>query len=94
MRVAKTVGGSHLLNRDEYVSTQQIQSIFFFFRPAAKSSQDQATDLSEPDVTAAQEQQTMDVTRQGILHQVYLRCPIVYDHLDTCALYKGKRLLF
>ena len=34
----------------------------------------------------------MDVTRQGILQEVQLRHPIVYDNLDIWALYKEKRL--
>lgn len=90
MRFAKKIDGSKLFKRDEYLSPQQIQS--FFSRLAAKSRRDQASDVSEPDVIAAQEQQMMDATRQGILHQVQLRHPIVYDNLDICALYKGKRL--
>jgi len=34
----------------------------------------------------------MDVARQAILQEVPLQHPIVYDYLDICALYKGKRL--
>ena len=41
---------------------------------------------------AIEEQQQMDVTRQGILQEVQLRHPIVYDNLDIWALYKEKRL--
>ena len=58
---------------------------------AARSRQDHG-DLSEADITAAQDEQLFDDTRQAILQQVQLRHPIVYDNLDICALYRGKRL--
>jgi len=58
---------------------------------AAKCCYDQG-DLSVPGITAAEEQQPIDVTRQAILQEVQLRHPIVYDNLDICALYKEKRL--
>ena len=54
---------------------------------AAKCRYDQ-DDLSVPDITAAEEQQQMDVARQAILQEVQLRHPIVY----ICSLYKEKRL--
>ena len=75
--------------RTEYLTTQQVQS-FFFSRMAAKCRYDQ-DDLSKPDITAAEEQQQMDVARQAI-RQVQLRHPIVHDNLDICSLYKEKRL--
>lgn len=89
MRFAKKMDGSKLFKRDEYLTTQQVQS--FFSRMAAKCRYDQG-DLSAPDIVAAEEQQQMDVTRQAILQEVQLRHPIVYDNLDICALYKEKRL--
>ena len=89
MRFAKKINGSKLFKRDEYLTTQQVQS--FFSRMAVKCRYDQG-DLSVPDIMAAEEQQQMDVTRQAILQEVQLRHPIVYDNLDICALYKEKRL--
>jgi len=89
MRFAKKMDGSKLFKRDEYLTSQQVQS--YFSRMAAKCRYDQ-DDLSVPDITAAEEQQQMDVARQAILQEVQLRHPIVYDNLDICALYKGKRL--
>ena len=89
MRFAKKMDGSKLFKRDEYLTTQQVQS--FFSRMAAKCRYDQG-ELSAPDIMAAEEQQQMDVTRQAILQEVQLRHPIVYDNLDICALYKEKRL--
>lgn len=89
MRFAKKMDGSRLFKREEYLSPQQVQS--FFSRMAARSRQDHG-DLSEADITAAQDEQLFDDTRQAILQQVQLRHPIVYDNLDICALYRGKRL--
>ena len=56
---------------------------------AARSRQG---DLPEQDITAAQDQQMLDATRQEIIDQVQLCHPIVYDNLDICAMHKGKRL--
>ena len=89
MRFAKKMDGSKLFKRDEYLTTQQVQS--YFSRMAAKCRYDQ-DDLSVPDITAAEEQQQMDVARQAILQEVQLRHPIVYDNLDICSLYKEKQL--
>lgn len=89
MRFAKSIDGTKLFKSDEYLSAQQIQG--FFSRMAAKLRHGQC-DLLEADIIAAEEQQMLDVTRQTILEQVQLRHPVVYDNLDICALYKGKRL--
>ena len=81
------MGGTKLFSRDEYLNHQQVQS--FFSRMAARSRQG---DLSKQDITAAQDQQMLDATRQEIPDQVQLGHPIVYDNLDICAMNTGKRL--
>ena len=87
MRFAKNMDGTKLFSRDEYLNHQQIQP--FFSRMAARSRQG---DLPEQDITAVQDQQMLDATRQEILDQVQLCHPIVYDNLDIWAMHKGKRL--
>ena len=77
--------------QERRVPQHAASAVFFFPRMAAKSRHDQG-DLPAPDVTAAEEQQQMDVTRQAILQEVQLRYPIVYDNLDICAMYKEERL--
>ena len=77
MRFTKKMDGTKLILRDEYLNHQQVQS--FFSRMAARLHQG---DLSEHDITAAQDQQMLDATRREILDQVQLGHPIVYDNLD------------
>ena len=89
MRFAKKMDGLKLFKRNEYLTTQQVQS--FFSRMVAKCHYDQG-ELSAPDIMAAEEQRQMDVTRQAILQEVQLWDPIVCDNLDFCALYREKRL--
>ena len=77
MTFAKKMDGTKLFSRDEYLNHQQVQS--FFPRMAARSRQG---DLSEQDITAVQDQQVLDATRQEILDQ---------DNLNNCAINTGKR---
>ena len=48
-------------------------------------------DLSEKDIETAEDHQMFDA-RQGILDQVQLHYPIVYDNLDICSMHEVKRL--
>ena len=84
MRAANDCSGKRLFSRNEFLTSQQIQS--FFSRVAAKRNVDIVTEEEKEEELSARQEEVLSEMRSDVSTQVALHHPVMYDTYNICDL--------
>ena len=84
MGAANDCSGKRLFSRNEFLSSQQIQS--FFSRVAAKRNVDIVTEEEKEEELSAHQEEVLSEMRSDVSTQVALHHPVMYDTYNICDL--------
>ena len=85
MRYKKNEAGNRLFAVDEVLTPQQVQS--YFSRMAAKLKKRHNGVITKEEITAAEEDEALLLTRATVTGQCQVAGPIVFESFNLCSLY-------
>ena len=86
MRYKKNEAGNRLFAVDEFLTPQQVQS--YFSRMAAKLKKRHYGDITKEEITAAEEDEALSLTRATVTGQCQVAGPLFSSHaFNLCSLY-------